>query len=201
MSVPSCLIVMTPHWSTRLSEGRLRAVFCRFPLQFRVASERIPQFPTESLDVRIESDALWRDWVRPYTRSYRAQGQRKSDVVGKGSDHLVGLVARSFVTQDPDPAVLPEALVEIELVASPPEERGRVEWGKPPVQQGGDRLPRFLGHTHVSPVQRVPGTNRLQIPVRVVRTESTHIGPRDLRVMTKHPDGLHRVGGIHECSG
>ena len=120
---------------------------------------------------------------------------------GRDPDHLVGLVACTFVTEDPDPVVLPESLVEIELVASPPEERGRVEWCKPSVQQGDDRLPRFLGYTFVSPVQRVPGTNRLQIPVGVVHTESTHIGPRDLSVMAKHPDCLHRAAGVHECGG
>src|SRR6266516_551619 len=126
MSVPLRLIVTTPYWSTHPSGGRLRASFCRFPLQFRAAFERIPQLPAESLDVRIELSGL-RSGLRPYPRGYRAEGQRQSDVVGKRSDHLVGLVARSFVTEDPDPIILPEALVEIELVASPPEERGRVE--------------------------------------------------------------------------
>src|SRR5262249_25888797 len=130
-----------------------------------------------------------------------AGGQRHADVAGKRWNHLVWLVARSFVAEDPDPVVLPEALVEVELVASPPEERGRVEWGEPPFQQGGDRLPRFLGHTHVSPVQPVPGTNRLQIPVWVVRTESAHIGPRDLLVMAKHPECLDRADGVHERCG
>ncbi len=201
MSVPLRLIVTTPSWSTRPSEGRLRAPFCRFRYSSGQPSNESHSFLQSRSTSGSSSLVSGGRWLRPYPRGYRAEGQRQSDVVGKRSDHLVGLVARSFVTEDPDPVVLPEALVEIELVASPPEERGRVEWCKPSVQQGGDRLPRFLGHTSVSPVQRVPGTNRLQIPVRVVHTESTHIGPRDLRVMAKHPDCLHRAGGVHECSG
>ena len=128
---------VAPHRNdTLLVNARLRGCEHRLsvPLQFRAAFERIPQLPAESLDVRIELSGLRRERLRPYPRGYRAEGQRHSDVVGKRSDHLVGLVARSFVTEDPDPVVLPEALVEIELVASPPEERGRVEWCKPSVQ-------------------------------------------------------------------
>src|SRR6476620_3696121 len=118
MSVPLRLIVTTPYWSTRPSEGSAASTVLSVPLQFRAAFERIPQLPAESLDVRIELSVLRREWLRPYPRGYRAEGQLQSDVVGKRSDHLVGLVARSFVTEDPDPVVLPEALVEIELVAS-----------------------------------------------------------------------------------
>src|SRR5215469_10081506 len=172
MSVPSRLIVTTPPWSARRLRGGPPVPFCRFLLQFRVAFERIPHLPAEPLDVGIEFPGL--RGLRPYPRGYRAAGQRHPDVVGKRSDHLVGLVARSLVTQDPDPVVLPEALVEIQLVASPPEERGRIERRKASVQQGGDCLPRLLAHTSVSPVQRVPGANRLQISVRVIHTETAH---------------------------
>src|SRR5215469_1640357 len=161
MSVLSLFIVTTPYWSTFPSEGPAASTVLPVPLQFRAAFERIPQLPAESLDGRIEFPGLRWGGLRPYPRSDRAEGQRHSDVVGKRSDHLVGLVACSVVTEDPDPVVLPEALVEIKLVASPPEERGRVEWCEPSVQQDGDCLPRLLGRTFVSPVQRVPGTNRL----------------------------------------
>src|SRR5215831_8055156 len=168
MSVPLRLSVTTPlPWSTRPLEGRRRTPRCRFSLQLRAAFERIPQLPAKLLDVRVELPGLRVERLRPYPRGYRAEGQRHSDVTGKGADHLAGLVARSFVTEDPDPVVLPKALVEIELVASPPEDRGSVEWCEPPAQQVGNRLPRFLGHPFVSPVQRIPGANRLQIPVRV----------------------------------
>src|SRR5215467_7763727 len=126
MSVPPRLTVTAPCSSTRRLRGGLRAPFCRFRLQLRTAFERIPQLPTELVDVRIEFSGLWRG-LSPYPRGYRASGQRHPDVVGKRSNHLVGLVARSFVTEDPDPVVPPEALVEIELVASPPEERSRVQ--------------------------------------------------------------------------
>src|SRR5262249_26075791 len=149
----------TPTGQRARLPGRLRAPLRRFPLQFRAACERIPQLPAEPLDVRIELSGLPGGWPRPHSRDYRAEGQRQSDVVGERSDHLVGPVARSFVTEDPDPVVLPEALVEIELVAGPPEERGRVERCKPSVQQLGDRLPRLLGRASVSPVQRISGTN------------------------------------------
>src|SRR5690348_4237972 len=116
MSVPLRLIVMVPQ-----------------PLQFPAVRERIPQRPAEPVDVRIQPRGRGKSWQRPYPRGYRAGGQRYSDVRGKRPDHLAGLVACPFVAQDPDPVVRPEALVEIELVASPPEERGRVERGEPAV--------------------------------------------------------------------
>src|SRR5262252_7837084 len=114
MSVPLRLSVTTPPPGRRARlKGSAASTVPSVLLQFRTAVERIPQLPAELLHVRIEFSGLRMGWLRPHPRGYRAKGQRHPDVTGKRPDHLAGLVARPFVTEDPDPAVLPQALIEI----------------------------------------------------------------------------------------
>src|SRR5690348_1627841 len=124
MSVPPPLMTTTPYLSTPPSRGRPRAPSCPCRLQFWLAFERVPQLPAQSLHFRIERNCLRKRWLWPYPGGDRAPRQRQTDMRGKRVNHLVGMGACAFVTEDPEPVVLAEALLEIELVASPPEERG-----------------------------------------------------------------------------
>ena len=129
---------------------------------------------------------------------YRMPRQRNPYPVRQGPDHVVGASAGAIVTEDPNPLLLPEALVKVELVPSPPEESCRIQRLESAVQKLDDRFTSLLGGTSAAPVQRVTGSERLQVPVRILSAEATQIRLCDLRVVAKHPDSMDPSGGFHE---
>ena len=128
-------------------------------------------------------------------------GQRDLEVVRECLDHFLGVIAGSLVTDDPNPLITPELLFEVELIPSPPKERSRIKGRQSLVHQLDHRLTDLFGSTSAPPVQRVISAERLQVPIRIVLAEPLDIRACNPLVMTKHPDRLHGLRGVHELNG
>jgi hypothetical protein len=119
----------------------------------------------------------------------------------KRADHILRTIADSLVAQDPNPLILGQTLIEVELVSSPPEQGGGVERLKSVSKELYDPLPGLIGGTSAAPVHRVSGKERLQVAVGVSQTEAPQVGLRHVKVMTQHPNPIGTASGVKELGG
>ncbi|MBF6557858.1 MAG: hypothetical protein IVW52_17220 [Acidimicrobiales bacterium] len=98
------------------------------------------------------------------------------------------MTAHLFVAKNLNALVLGKALIKVKLVASPPEEGGRIEWLKSIPKEPYHPFPGLLCGTSAAPVQSVAGEEWFEIAVGVSQTETPEVGLRHVKVVAQHPD-------------